>query len=480
MFNDRSLTTRIVALVAISCLITAGVLSWLLVRFRGELLEARSDFPRVAVESASAQIAWFEGQEASGALTREQAQAGALAIVKRQRFDGANYVWINDLGPTMVMHPMDASLDGKDLSQKKDPNGKRLFVEMVDGVRQSATHDARVEYLWPKPGASAPVPKVSYVKLSERWGWVVGAGVYTDDVRANVNRIIGSAVLVTVLGLLISLALSVWLARKVSGPLEAAIASLSDGSTHVAQASNAVASISESLSTGAQSSASAVQQSTTAMGEVSTRTQANAVGAGQVQTLMRSTTAQVEAAAAGLQAVVAHMDGVAATSREVGRIVKTIDDIAFQTNLLALNAAVEAARAGDAGQGFAVVAEEVRSLALRSAEAAKGTAELIEKTVNGINEGARRVGSSNRDFAGIARAVNDVDVLVSGIARASNEQSGNITEVGHGLHSLDATTQRTAASAEEIAAASQELSAQAESLLSVVDSIHQLIEGHAA
>ncbi len=480
MLTQRSLATRIVALVFASSLITAALLGWLLLKFRSELLTARSDAPRIAVETAEAQIAWFEQQEERGLMTREQAQRGAMEVVKRARFDGTNYVWINDLGPTMVMHPIDPSLDGQDLSQRTDPNGKRLFVEMVEGVQRSPAHLARVDYLWPKPGAAQPMPKVSYVKLRPRWGWVVGAGVYTDEVHAMVNRIVGGALAVALVGLLAAMALSIALARHMSRPLEQAIASLSDGSDHVAQASSAVAGISESLAQGATSSASALEQSAAAMGAVSERTRQNAASAEQVQGLMRETTTRVEAATRALEAVAAHMDGVSTTSREVGKIVKAIDDIAFQTNLLALNAAVEAARAGDAGMGFAVVAEEVRSLALRSAEAAKSTAELIDRTVRGITQGSRLVSASNADFANIARSVREVDHFVMGIAKASNEQSGNLSEVGDGLHSIDGTTQRTAASAQEIASAAQELSSQAESLRAVVDSIHDLVEGTVA
>jgi methyl-accepting chemotaxis protein len=269
----------------------------------------------------------------------------------------------------------------------------------------------------------------------------------------------------------------VWLARRITGPLLQAVDALSDGSAHVAQASSAVTGISEALAAGASSSASAVQQSTAAVDQASAQTRRNAGGAAQAQALMRSTTSKVEAAAAELAAVVVHMNGVMATGREVGKVVKTIDDLAFQTNLLALNAAVEAARAGAAGQGFAVVAEEVRSLALRSAEAARGTGALLEKTVAGITDGAALVGTSSRDFAALALTVREVDALVASIALASGEQAGSLLEVGQGLGSLDATTQRTAASAEEIASAAQQLQAQAGSLREVVATLHRLVEG---
>lgn len=475
--STSSLKTRIVTVIIFSNLVIAAVLGWTTWRFRELLLDARSEYPQAAVEAASSQVALYEELEAKGTMTRAQAQAAALEHLKRLRFDGENYVWVNDLHPTMVMHPMNPALDGQDLSAKKDPNGKLLFVEMVKGVNASSGHDAHVDYLWPKPGSAAPVPKTSYVKLVPRWGWVIGAGVYTDDVRAHVNAVVLIAVLVSTLGLTLSFVLSIVVARRISKPLEQAIESLEEGSAHVADASQMVARVSESLAHDSISSASALAQSSTAMEGVSSRTKRNASDANEVQRLMRTTTEQVDHATRQLADVTTHMSRVTETGREVSKVVKTIDDIAFQTNLLALNAAIEAARAGAAGAGFAVVAEQVRALAMRCAEASKTSADLIERTVSGITEGTTLVTGSSAGFTALANDVRQVGELLSGIARASSEQAENIGEVGHGLHALDTSTQHTAANAEEIASAAQELNGQAVSLKDVVHDLHQLIEG---
>ncbi|HMK65117.1 MAG TPA: methyl-accepting chemotaxis protein, partial [Thermodesulfobacteriota bacterium] len=155
---------------------------------------------------------------------------------------------------------------------------------------------------------------------------------------------------------------------------------------------------------------------------------------------------------------------ISAASEETGKIVKTIDEIAFQTNLLALNAAVEAARAGEAGAGFAVVADEVRNLALRAADAAKNTSNLIEGTVKKIRTGSDVVQQTNQTFEKVAKSSKKVAELVGEIATASNEQAQGIEQINKAMSEMDRVVQRNAASAEESASASEEMTAQAEQM----------------
>jgi methyl-accepting chemotaxis protein len=168
----------------------------------------------------------------------------------------------------------------------------------------------------------------------------------------------------------------------------------------------------------------------------------------------------------------------ASSLEETSKIIKTIDEIAFQTNLLALNAAVEAARAGEAGAGFAVVAEEVRNLAMRSAEAAKGTANLIEGTVKKIKDGSDLVTATNKAFTEVATSASKVGELVSEIAAASNEQAQGIEQVNKAVTEMDKVTQQNAANAEESASASEEMSAQAEQMRGIVGELIAIVGAH--
>jgi len=171
------------------------------------------------------------------------------------------------------------------------------------------------------------------------------------------------------------------------------------------------------------------------------------------------------------------MEEITTASEETSKIIKTIDEIAFQTNLLALNAAVEAARAGEAGAGFAVVAEEVRNLALRAAEAARNTSGLIEGTVKRIREGSEMVLSTNDAFKEVAGSASRVGELVSEIAAASQEQAQGIAQINRAAAEMDKVTQQTAANAEESAAAAEEMNAQAQQMKYIVTVLVGIIGG---
>ena len=255
------------------------------------------------------------------------------------------------------------------------------------------------------------------------------------------------------------------------------IAMLDSGANQIASASGQVSSASQQLAEGASEQAASVEETTASLEEISSMTMQNADNAKQADALMENSQALVGQAGDSMKKMNLAMEEISTHGQEISKIIKTIDEIAFQTNLLALNAAVEAARAGEAGMGFAVVADEVRNLAQRSAEAAKNTAELIQRTIGGINQGAALVREADQAFAEVAGSASKVAELVGEIAAASREQAQGVDQIGTAMTQMDKVTQTNAATAEESASASEELYAQAESMQEIVMELVKMVGG---
>jgi methyl-accepting chemotaxis protein/methyl-accepting chemotaxis protein-1 (serine sensor receptor) len=249
---------------------------------------------------------------------------------------------------------------------------------------------------------------------------------------------------------------------------------MTNGSHEVMSASQQVSSSAQELSKGAQSQAAAVEETAAAMEEIAATARQNTEHAARCADLMNETAKGVDQTNARLGEMLGSMDSIRESSGKVSHIIKTIDEIAFQTNLLALNAAVEAARAGAAGMGFAVVADEVRTLAQRSAEAARGTAALIEESIARAEQGSTKLAQVQEAITVITAHAQDVKGLVDGMSIAARQQTDGIEQVRSALTSMEQTSQRTAALAEEAAAASEELAAQSEVARASAHSLAQL------
>ncbi|MEW6221388.1 MAG: methyl-accepting chemotaxis protein [Thermodesulfobacteriota bacterium] len=284
------------------------------------------------------------------------------------------------------------------------------------------------------------------------------------------------------LAVLVSCLAGSWLLirRAVTKPLRQVSSILAGSSQQVSQSAAGLASAAQDLADGSARQASALEESSASLEELTAMTRSNAENTAKADELMGATRQVVDKAQTYMGQMDASMTAIDAAGKEIGKIIRTIDEIAFQTNLLALNAAVEAARAGEAGLGFAVVAEEVRNLAGRSANAAKDTAALIEDIISKIQDGAYLVGQSTKAFAEVADSATKAAALIAEITTANREQSTGMTQISHGIQDMDAVVQENAASAAQSSAAADELRNEAERLEEIVARLVVLVEGQRA
>jgi len=500
LFRSLNFAAKALIISVAFMLPTLLMLAWLLKTDNDRAYQARMDATRQHVEVMHGVLTWAHAQELAGTASREQAQKMARNMVNKVRYQGTEYFWINDMQARMVMHPIKPELDGRDLNDMKDPNGFALFRAFVETVRRDGK--GFVSYQWSRPGSQQPVDKLSYVQGFEPWGWVIGTGIYVDDLRQStlaLMRLVGGVVVVSLMlaGYLflsfyrvmdgglsetrrhlramtagdLTTSPSPW-GRDEAAQLMTELSLMQESlrqmvlrvrrsGDEIVHSSGEIASGAMDLSRRTEQAATSLEQSAASMEQISAAVKNTSGLTEEASGVARRNAEIATDGEAVMRQVVTTMEDIRQSSTQIGDIIGTIDGIAFQTNILALNAAVEAARAGEQGRGFAVVASEVRMLAQRSAEAAKEIKTLIGHSVEQVESGTQIVRQAGAKIQDIVASSQRVDQLLGEVAVGAREQSQGVGQIGIAVVELDRMTQQNAALVEETAAASAAMKDQA-------------------
>jgi len=392
------------------------------------------------------------------------------------------YIFVLDSKGNYVISK-DGKRDGENIWDAKDASGTAFIQEIctkATGLKPGQI--AEQLYPWKNAGDTEARMKIARIAYFGPWDWVIGASSYLDEFQEGqiqMQKAGHSASIQLGILMLVSCAvtLTCWLliAGKLTGKLNSIVGLLAEGSEQLASASEQISSASQSLAQGATEQAAGLEETSSSLEEMSSMTKQNAANATQANTLASEARKAADHGADSMKRMANAINDIRNSSDETAKIIKVIDEIAFQTNLLALNAAVEAARAGEAGKGFAVVAEEVRNLAMRSAEAAKNTTNLIEQSVNHSRNGVQICSEVQKALDEIVSGIAKTTDLVAEIAAASKDQAQGVDQINTAVAQMDKVTQQNAANAEQSASASQELNNQASLLKNVVQELSALV-----
>jgi len=521
------ISSRIQFLILLAFLSIISITTTNLMQLREELLEQKSIQTRNLVEVAHSLIQAQYDQFQAGTITEDEAKQQAIQTIKSMRYEGNNYYWINDYAPRVIMHPIKPQLDGKDVSNVKDAAGLLLFVEIVK-VARSHSDGGTLPYMWPKPNHEEPVAKVSYVKAFEPWEWVVGSGIYIDDVDVIFFSQAKIALGMSLALLLILLLVSYIIARSILLPLNStskALVNLSEGEGDLTQTlstsgndevtilvtafNNFVYKIkdtvikveevgksvnmssrelSEITDTNKQQLESqhmetvqvstAVNQMSATVLDIASSAEKAAFAAKQADNeaqegmqVMQSTTQSIQLLASNVVSAASVINELETESQRIGSVIEVIKSIAEQTNLLALNAAIEAARAGEQGRGFAVVADEVRLLASRTQEATEEINQMIEKLQNQSKKAVQvmdensentkstidKVGNAAQSLKTIVSSVNEISDMNIQIASAAEQQSAAANEIDQSIVRIASLADESFKSGNQVAESSVNL-----------------------
>ncbi|MBI0330126.1 methyl-accepting chemotaxis protein [Burkholderia plantarii] len=503
------LSAKLMMMVAAALLGVVLLAAVSLQTLRNALIDSRRDEVVILLTKAEHLVASYRAMQASGALTQEQAQQQAKAALSALNADSKSYYWVTTADGINLVHP-NAKFIGTRAKGNRTTSGLTDSEAYRAGMARD--HFALVDVLVKRSPDAQPEPKLQGVVAIPGWDWWIGTGFFYDGIDAAFSKfafqlgaitlVIAAALAAIAFGVLRSVKRTLGgepahathvAARIAAGELDVqfdtakaapgsllvalgemkarlaeTIADIQTAAHSIALGAREISQGNQNLSERTEQQAASLQETAASMEQITSTVKQNADNARQANTLVGHAKEATELGGAAVREVVETMRLISEGSGRISDITAVIESIAFQTNILALNAAVEAARAGEEGRGFAVVASEVRSLAQRSAAAAKDIKGLIATSAERVDQGSRLVETAGARMTEIVRSIDHVAHIMGEISVASAEQSTGVEQVGLAVAQMDEVTQQNAALVEQAAAAAASLDEQAARLRTAV------------